>query len=316
METTLAFRGSNKYHKEIIEILEILGGENLYECIGNSDRNFYYIDTKGRIWNENEENLIITEFETFTYETFNNKFPYRPGDRVITTDGNTFYINGLRWSNGTIVYDGVMTSWFIPIETTIWPKHISHKIENVENCKTDNKSENSKEMNKPNKEINIGQILPVMTSEIVDGMDAVSFGVAEDWDFKVDPKTNKLYFFKKINKFPLQYLDCLEILGLDYLGDRIELNGVTNEEYNKYEALIKLKRCRDAYWKIDNNWKYEKDKNGKYPCCYGIYYNEQTKKIDICDGTLNIFLKFSSAKIRDKFLKNFGWLIDLCKEFL
>ena len=94
----LAIRGNKTRYREVIEILEMLGGKNGTHLKGNDARMNYYID---------EENCICTtlfkglKYHCFTLEEFLEKFPYKVGDRVSPKgiQGYVGTILDMRWLN-------------------------------------------------------------------------------------------------------------------------------------------------------------------------------------------------------------------------
>jgi hypothetical protein len=84
-----------------------------------------------------------------------------------------------------------------------------------------------------------------------------------------------------------------------------------NEEYAKdITPFIKLKICRDAYWKILNC-------TDKTNCKFNISVNEFTKKAYKFEKwTTSIFLRFPDRDSRRIFFDNFKELIEECKQFI
>jgi hypothetical protein len=75
----LVILGHKTRSKEVIEILEMLGGRNLRDCVCNVPGYAYSIDEQGII------DLYISHSNssiTFTLEEFLEKFPYKVGDKV------------------------------------------------------------------------------------------------------------------------------------------------------------------------------------------------------------------------------------------
>ena len=77
---SLAIKGNNVRFKEVIEILEMLGGENKHGLTGDESNAYYVIEN-----NEIKCGIYIFGDEPYvflTVEEFNNKYPYKIGDRV------------------------------------------------------------------------------------------------------------------------------------------------------------------------------------------------------------------------------------------
>lgn len=76
----LAIKGHATRGKEVIEILEMLGGKNKVGLLAKNETLVYFI--KNGVINNTCMNLQTLPFKTFTLEEFLKKFPYKIGDRV------------------------------------------------------------------------------------------------------------------------------------------------------------------------------------------------------------------------------------------
>lgn len=78
----LAIKGHKSRGNEVIEILEMLGGKNLHNYCADCDSSCFYIGKETNIiyydYVNNCEDLLI-----FTLEEFEQKFPYKVGDKII-----------------------------------------------------------------------------------------------------------------------------------------------------------------------------------------------------------------------------------------
>lgn len=125
----------------------------------------------------------------------------------------------------------------------------------------------------------------------------------------------------ELHKYPKTYEECfnicfgnphpvIQVIGLDNLGNNKEL----------FENFIKLKICRETYWKIageemglgkpwESDWlNVEQDK-------YVLFTHNNA----ICSNRYVLghnILAFPTAEIRDTFYENFKELIEQCKELL
>lgn len=78
----IAIKGHLKRGKEVIEVLEMLGGENKFNLVNTHRDCFYRISEDGVIYGEE----MVTNphsTKTFTLENFEEKYPYKLGDKVI-----------------------------------------------------------------------------------------------------------------------------------------------------------------------------------------------------------------------------------------
>lgn len=118
-----------------------------------------------------------------------------------------------------------------------------------------------------------------------------------DWStFKVEPE------------FPTNLIDS------EYI-----INENTDGEFAYYVALNSKMDClrqliihRDAWWKVDNDWKpdWNLSENKHIICSIG---DKATKDVSQYKTRL---LAFRTAGIRDKFLETFRCLIEECKELI
>lgn len=100
----LAIQGHVTRGKEVIEILEMLGGKVSAKFSGGISSNGYYINGYGNIdynyWD------YFNNAAKFTIEEFLEKYPYKVGDKVVlkeTQEINT--IIDMTWEDNIIYYD-------------------------------------------------------------------------------------------------------------------------------------------------------------------------------------------------------------------
>ena len=74
MKIFLAIRGDYLRGKEVIKILENLGGTNIKKLNGSVSCNFYFINLDGIIDTVIEECMLITQWETHTIDSYNMKY--------------------------------------------------------------------------------------------------------------------------------------------------------------------------------------------------------------------------------------------------
>lgn len=111
-------------------------------------------------------------------------------------------------------------------------------------------------------------------------------------------------------QFPTNYIECCRLIDID---EEHQCNyGYCAGILDSFQKLI---IARDAWWKIDNNWKPDWSKvNKKY-----IIVNESNHILfdgQYFDCDTNHVLAFRTQEIRDKFLETFRDLIEDCKELI
>ena len=82
----IAIKGHASRGKEVIQILESLGGKNVSGLIGVYET-FYYINNKNEICDDHKKYFPST-YKFYTLEEFETIFPFKIGDEVITTLGH------------------------------------------------------------------------------------------------------------------------------------------------------------------------------------------------------------------------------------
>ena len=98
----LAIKGHKTRGKEVIEILEMLGGKNVY-FNGSGYKRAYFIRTDGYI--DTFQVDLSKAYQVFTLEEFLEKFPYKVGDKVFAF-GNKCTVIGVVWDGSVeeVVY--------------------------------------------------------------------------------------------------------------------------------------------------------------------------------------------------------------------
>ena len=295
---TLAIKGHKTRGKEVIELLEMLGGSNVHKHMGINDRTFYYInnttgiDCDQTLWNNNRYTIL-------TLEELLEKYPFNVGDRVrIPEYESEIRIDKMYWDGYEIQYevytDEVET--YSAEELNQW---------NESNNKTKTKMNNTQESLLKKNSITISSLCYEDEVEL-------NF----DCEYELIERDGKHILIKKKPKYPKTYAECCVVIGY---GGLIGFTGLGDEEEELYRKFITLKRCRDAYWKIageqmglgkpwepDWNWR-------EYKFCIGTIYDE-IEKFHV--GNQNCMLAFPTEEMRDVFYDNFKNLIEQCKELL
>lgn len=281
----LAIKGHVTRGKEVIEILEMLGGRNVRNYACNLTDYAYSINGQGIIdWYIPHPNspLVI-----FTLEEFLEKFPYKVGDKVKIPNCV------VACSVTNMIWNGI---------------DMEYKTTNSEETFFDDELQPYKEETMEEK----GTLVQIdLTRELCIANEVEV--ILGDYEFVL--KDGKTYFAKKKPQYPKTYEECAQIL--------LERASVRNDIGHKGDLLIALQRllvCRDAYWKIAGeqmglgepwkpNWlNTEQDKF--------VLYTHNNSICSNCFSLGNNILAFPTAKMRDAFLENFKELIESCKELL
>ena len=290
----LAILGHPTEGNKVIEILEMLGGNNKngWEC--KNPRLVYYIDNDtGLIEFINTCNLN-EDILRYTLEGFLEKYPYKIGDKVrIPKFKSEICIDNMRWDPTCqeIEY-AIETEWYRARELNKW---------NIE----------IKESSNPTL-LQLKKYFEETPKDIIE----------KEWHEydkynEVGPAVDK--YLKYVNtirqpQYPKTYKECCEVLGLDTMD-----NDAQGYEANLIICFQELLIARNAYWKIagkqmglDKPWEPDfKDDSDKYFICY---LKDEIWKSNIRD--CNRFLVFPTEKIRDEFYENFKDSIKICKNLI
>lgn len=136
--------------------------------------------------------------------------------------------------------------------------------------------------------------------------------------------STKIVVEKKEKEYPKTYEECCEILGVNsdnfltitnYYDGEVETTDYERGLLSKFASLWGLRICRDAYWKIADDWKEKrKDRSTSY-----VIYSTTSGEVVKCtmvNSIANYLLDFPTAEMRDAFYENFKELIERCKELL
>ena len=96
----IAIKGHASRGKEIIQILESLGGINSLNLLGTNIDRYYYIYDTNTIMNM----FYDTNYKTYTLEEFEKEFPFKIGDEVLIITGIPHKIIALEYCMGKLSY--------------------------------------------------------------------------------------------------------------------------------------------------------------------------------------------------------------------
>ena len=140
--------------------------------------------------------------------------------------------------------------------------------------------------------------------------------------YEVDKIENGNIILKPIKpKYPKTYDECNRIMCVEHWNTLWGEDATEYEEQaeNLINAFIRLKVCRDAYWKIAGeemglNKPWEPDLENEELYCIQNYNKQIT--ISRTNTAFNKVLIFPTEEMRDAFYENFKDLIEQCKELL
>ena len=282
----IAIKGHDIRFKDVQNVLKMLGGTDCgYGCLGNEF--YYYINdygyiTGGSLTHPNEE------YKVFTLEEFEKKYPYQKGDAVFfKPTGKVDIIKDIFWCEkfNDIVY--ILAS---KEENTTCKASVYDITYYAPNNKSDNNMLKTNVLNENCVEL----IYNKKTHEII-----------------ID-ENGRTFLSKKKLIYPETYKECCKILDdISVQLPSIRTHTVTYDDL--FTDFYKLMICRNAYWKLFDNWEPNFcDGTQKYTIeCHANMI------VDCSDHlTKNIILAFPTPEMRDAFHKNFELLIEKCKMFL
>ena len=300
--TNLAIKGHPTRGKEVIEILEMLGGINSLE--------YNSADSFGIYFYISEENNIIKydwgiddydeDTHIFTLEEFLEKYPYKVGDKVlINSDRHEVY------TIKSMIWNAFLECVTYRLETIDGIENYHYWFAEEMNRYLEQKEEIMEEKNTS---------FEMLESNCKDEV-KIEFDSSK---YEMVKRDNGWYVVKKKSKYPKTYCECCDVLQVGFI---YELKYLTKDEAQITDNFISLKRCRDAYWKVyGTEMGLGKPWEPETPTKHYIFTIENNGsdiiKNTITDKWRNRFLVFPTEEMRDAFYENFRYLIDGCKELL
>ena len=299
----IAIQGDPAKGVSVIDALVALGGENEKDVIASTKHACYFIDHDGKIRSRLLEN-IPEGFKLYTLDQWEKQIVGK------IKVGDVFYSKYLKEN---VLVKGICNGGFYLVESnkdgTSW-KVDSDDLEVVK----DKPAVDAKEVQKVLEEIN-----DMEKNELLLGIVETAKGqeLIPHKDYEIKQDGEKFYLVKKKKEYPKTYEECLKVLGYDDRETYCIFH--TGADERLFEALYRLKVCRDAYWKIAGEemglgkpW--EPDYNSSEPK-FSIRVNGNTIT-KYWEKSYSKVLTFPTEEIRDIFYENFKELIEICKEFL
>lgn len=307
----LAILGNPTRGKEVIKILEMLGGKNL-KGTGTDETCIYTIDSTSSFiepipfydFSSKYYDNLHTEYYIFTLENFLKKYPLKVGDKVKTIYGKIGNVSKCKWDadNNCMTYK---------LDTSVYNDSFYFAHELIPH-KEEIKAEDHTEIYTDHAIVDDSKTDIIINGEKLIAPNGYTIGNATR-------NSNKLIveYIKNKPQYPKTYKECCEVLGIN-----TKANDAQGYKADDIICLQELLIYRDAYWKIAGEemglsepWKPSANDEGK---THSLYYNRCTDSLDKCEGLFesNAILDFPTKEMRDAFFENFKDLIEKCKEFL
>ena len=283
MGKILAIKGDKKRGNEVIALLEMLGGNNVYRQWGK-DAGWYIIEGGKILY---KDYIFENDYITFSLDEFYAKYPYKVGDKVVYTkfgdncDDYPVTIESMEWTGTTIEYTFNDCVTCLAKDLKMWNGEPDEVISGIYLNSYDYADE---------VELNLG-------------------------DYEIEVRDGKTYAVKKKPVYLKTIEECVKLLGVDF---RLDMDSYKRKLMANFYRLI---LCRDAYWKIaGEQMGLNKPWEPKYVTLIdNNYHTIQTFNGEIDkSGTShrNAILAFPTVEMRDVFYENFKVLIENCKELL
>lgn len=305
MTNLFAIKGDKLRGPEIISTLQMFGATNEYKLDGGVNNveeddpyPYYYIESA---------DCIVCALEapdthiTFTIKEFKEKYPFEVGDVVVYKHSrkNEYEVTNLRWYGGGVIF-GIK-----PLHTDQQPVFVcGDDIISVEDAKEENNVVEFTSKKYPNKvRLDLGT------------------------EYEIVQEDGVTYAVKKHLKLPTTYEDCCMIVNMDarlsfhlartYNKDGNVVAPTLSNKWHEYMAAFETLRrmiiCRDAYWKILNDW--EPNWHDKHEIKYVIVNSGGIVANSWCWTDVHTFA-FPTQESRDKFLESFKDKLEICKNFI
>lgn len=301
---TLGIKGSDEKWDDVIKTLEMIGGINKSNYTGTGVLSYYYIDP---ITNDIKSTINDKSLCSMSIEAFIEQYPYCKGDTVKLKGGDKVVITDTYWDSidENLLYKcKSMISYkeYYALDVSL----IDSLIESPFHKSDDNDEEpiNSSE----NPVYGVSCKCNKIRVDLKDYQDKVELELC-GYELKQE---NDKFFLIRTPENPKTYEECCDVLelGNDERDINVNITNIETLENKVFEAFIRLIRCRDAYWRLNNDWKPNP--------------NEQIYSIRCFKGNIvkqysfgcSSALEFPNEEICDNFSVFFKDDIELCKELL
>ena len=284
----IAIQGHLTRGKEVIQILESLGGKSREELTGRRISQYYFINCNGDIDLNLKINLL--NHKLYTLEEFEKEFPFKIGEVVFTTVHST-------------TFKGVVKN--INFNDTIYPYDCSFEdsgkcslggMNVLVKCETN-------QLFKMKEERNITLTLEKAKEWYNKGGELKEIALQAFTKEELNPLPRSWEEFAKLTKFTfisnLEYIDGIGRCSNGCLPNKSI--GESHRIWAKYVALFQLEQLRDC-WR--QGWK-----PTAYDTGYSIVKYPESYCITCAFNFIN-FLSFPTKEITKEFLECFKDLIE------
>ena len=291
----IAIQGHPTRGKEVIQILESLGGKNNSSFKGTEDL-WYYINPKEYIRNDYQFVLINAGFKTYTLEEFEKEFPFKPGDTVIDKDGDEGCIAHLCNIDGCVYYSVKYN--YNQFEAQL-PKSLKLKKKEMNTRNITLTLEKAKEWYAKGGEFKEVALQAYSEEELT------KVELPKTWEEFCD--NHPVKGSEAMIDYDAKIIDCINLQG----KREYEFKDImpSQKSAQAHLALIQLEQLRDCYRQGDIP-DFTKTIN-KY-CIAKI-----NKRIDVIESSYtSYFLSFTKKEVAKEFFTNFKPLIKIAEDYI
>ena len=312
--TQLSIRGHATRGKEVIQLLEMLGGKNKISPDGTKMFNGTNLDMYYTIEEDNYIHIRLGsrkgDYIKFILEEFLEKFPYKVGDKVVWSHDNKIWETGsIEWDEekGQVLYVLYRDEMF----AHVYAEELQpYKEETIKTITIDDFKANTKEW-------------------LIDKLHDMIISDAIKTIGNIHDELHK-------PKYPKDFKECFEVLMCksDFSDFALVLTKLSINKDEESDLCIsvepphiysinvfyKLLICRDAYWKtageqmgLGKPWRPDWRKADERKYCI---VNTEGNIAKWIQKTTNKILAFPTEEMRDAFYENFKNEIEQCKELL
>lgn len=310
MGKALAIKGHSTRGKEVIELLEMLGGSNKNNLSGNHSC-AYYVNGHQNIIQGIDYIFGYEDMQFFSIERFLEKYPFKVGDKV------HIYVQ-----NDDI--DGRYDLEVAEITSMRWDPvrcKIAYKMKDINReffkeeikCKVDDNLIKTTKVMRNTQESLLKKNSITISSLCYEDEVELNFGC----EYELIERDGKHILIKKKPKYPKTYKECCDVLGIDTMDN--DAKGYKHFLLIQFQELI---IARDAYWKIageqmglDKPWEPKNELSTRNKI-YDIRTYCSAIEKGCTEYPTNRLLSFPTEEMRDAFYNNFKELIERCKELL
>ena len=221
----------------------------------------------------------------YTLDEFVARFPYKVGDEVISQYGKLSRIRSLIWSDrdNQVRYE---------LDADVDSLYFANELQALKD---------------DDMQADVGTV-DINLADYYKGYNEVEVMISDGWKF--EQRGGKMFAIR--TQYPKTYEECSNIMKV--CCSYLMRNYMPSETYKigLIDSFQKLLICRDAYWKIAEDWKPDWNNIQDKHCIYvvsGVLWLKECQ-------TRQCTLAFPTAEMRDAFYENFKELINECKELL